>query len=495
MQFSSNAPATFQHLMTVIFCDHLGRFVYAYLDNLFVYSETIEEHEQHLRTVFEILRKNGFYLEKEKCNLYAVRLNCLGHVINEKGVHADRDKMSWIRGWRTPQNLNEVQRFVGLVEYLAQFMPDVSTYATPLMGIQRNGHPFQWRELHDKCFQTIKALACKYPILRPINPSKPEPIWLVCDASLYGVGALYGQGPEWKTCRPTGFMSKKLTDAQQNYQTFERETLTIIKALMKWEDKLLGFKFTIVTDHEALGYLKTQQKLSSRQVRWLDYMSRFDTTIVYIKGTENKVVDCLSTYYEDGGGESASNDDIDWANADICLDPEGDDLPHDRGQELRLSAIRKVGGEPMTKNKRMTEQKEAHRMEAEEMVTNAKRSKGEDLSESSGDDPSLLESAGSSPNLPNHIRVKPGLEGTISVGYKNDSMLSKVLEEPKHFTMFRVRDDLIYMDNRGGPTHIVSKSGYSSNSHSTGVSPKPSGVTSCMTTSRSPIKNVSSALL
>ena len=68
---------------------------------------------------------------------------------------------------------------------------------------------------------------------------------------------------------------------------FEWKTLVIIKALLKWEDKFLGFKFTIVTDHEALGYLKTQHKLSSKQVQWVDYMSRFNATIVYIKGTEN----------------------------------------------------------------------------------------------------------------------------------------------------------------------------------------------------------------
>ena len=220
-QGDCNAPATFQHLMMVIFCDHLGDFIYTYLNDLFVYSETIKEHEQHLKAVFEILRKNRFYLEKEKCDLYAVRLDCLRHIIDEKGVHANRDKMSRIRSWRTPRNLNEVQRFVGLVEYLVQFMPDVSTYATPLTRIQRNGHPFQWREIHDKCFQTIKALVCKYPILRPIDPSKPEPIWLMCDTLLYGVGALYGQGPKWKTCRPAGFMSKKLTDTQQNYWTFK----------------------------------------------------------------------------------------------------------------------------------------------------------------------------------------------------------------------------------------------------------------------------------
>jgi len=87
------------------------------------------------------------------------------------------------------------------------------------------------------------------------------------------VGTLYGQGEDWKTCRPAGFMSKKLTDAQHNYWTFKRETLAILEALLKWEDKLLGFPFKIITDHEALKYLSTQQKLSSRQIQWMDYLS------------------------------------------------------------------------------------------------------------------------------------------------------------------------------------------------------------------------------
>ena len=176
---------------------------------------------------------------------------------------------------------------------------------------------------------------------------------------------------------------------------------------MKWEDKLLGFKFTIVTDHEALGYLKTQCKLSSRQVRWLDYMSRFDTTIVYIKGVENRVADCLSRYYEDGGGESASDEDIDWANTDVHLDPEGDDLPHDRWQELRLGTMRTKGN---ALKKRLAERREAHRIEAEEMVVNAERSKGEDLSKNSGDNPSLLKSAGSSPDV--HLSEGSGRKQT-----------------------------------------------------------------------------------
>ena len=194
-QGDCNAPATFQHLMTVTFREQLGWFIHMYLDNVFTYSNTIEEHEEHRGIVFELLRKFGFYLEIDKCDLYTERMDCLGHIINNDGIHTDADKMSGIRNWRTPRNLNEVQKFVGLVEYFAQFMLDISAYTTPLTGIQRNGHPFQWRDIHETCFQTIKALVCKYLILRLIDPSKPKPIWLICDASLYGVGLLYGQGP------------------------------------------------------------------------------------------------------------------------------------------------------------------------------------------------------------------------------------------------------------------------------------------------------------
>ena len=99
-------------------------------------SSIARQHEQHLKAVFEILRKNRFYLEKEKYDLYGVRLNCLGHIIDEKGIHTDRDKMSQIRSWRTLRNLDKDQRFVDLVEYLAQFMPDASMYTTSLTGIQ-----------------------------------------------------------------------------------------------------------------------------------------------------------------------------------------------------------------------------------------------------------------------------------------------------------------------------------------------------------------------
>ena len=175
-QGDCNTPATFQQLMTVVLQEYIGRFVHVYLNDIFVFSNMLKEHERHLRLMLDALAKAEFYLECDKCDLYVVRLDCLGHMIDKHGVHADTNKMARICEWRTPCNLTEIQWFVGLVEYLAQFMPDVSVYTTPLMSIQRNGHTFLWREIHNCCFQAIKDLACKHPILRPINPALSKPI-------------------------------------------------------------------------------------------------------------------------------------------------------------------------------------------------------------------------------------------------------------------------------------------------------------------------------
>ena len=81
-----------------------------------------------------------------------------------------------------------------------------------------------------------------------------------------GVGAVYDQGPDWKTCRPAGFLSKKFSAAQQQYHTYEHKTVAILEALMKWEDKLLVQKFVLVLDHKVLKYYETQKHLLVQQV-------------------------------------------------------------------------------------------------------------------------------------------------------------------------------------------------------------------------------------
>ena len=197
-----NAPSTFQRLMTAIFHDCISQFMHVYLDDIFIFLCSIKEHK----------------------------------------IHMDADKMQHIHEWRCPRTFNNVQHFLGLVQYLAHYMPDISSYTTSLLGCVRNSHLFEWMLLLDKCFESIKALVCRALILKPIDNNNPDPIWVINDGSKAGVGAIYGQGPDWKTCQPAGFLSKKFSNAQQHYRMHKHKTIAVLKALMKWEDKLLGGK-------------------------------------------------------------------------------------------------------------------------------------------------------------------------------------------------------------------------------------------------------------
>ena len=171
-QGDCNAPATFQRLMTSIFRDVIGVSIHVYLDNIFVYADTIQEHEKALRTVFKHLRVQKLYLKWKKCELYAEKVDCLGHIIDKDRIHADMDKIARIVDWQTPHNYNNVQWFVGLVNYIGNCLPNISLYTGPLTSMTQNGTPFYWRPIHQRCFDMIKHICSKAPIIKPINPWK-----------------------------------------------------------------------------------------------------------------------------------------------------------------------------------------------------------------------------------------------------------------------------------------------------------------------------------
>ena len=218
-------------------------------------------------------------------------------------------------------------------------MPDITAYTTPLSGLAQNNQTFQWTLLLDKCFQSIKVIAMRSPILNPVDFNKNEPVWVITDGSQMGIGAMYGQGTSWDTCRPAGFLSKKFTSAQHNYRTHEHETLVVLEALMKWEDKLLGRKFTVVTDHKGLEYFKTQLNLSLRQTRWWEYLSHFNYNTIHVDGTRNQVADSLSCYYEYDTIEDKYPNSK-FIKADEILDPDRDLAPIQQFIEIRKQVIR-----------------------------------------------------------------------------------------------------------------------------------------------------------
>jgi hypothetical protein len=201
--------------------------------------------------VFTKLREAQLYLSRKKVELYTDSVECLGHLINSRGIHADANKMAKVQEWCKPHTYNDVLIFLGLVQYLALYMPDIMVYIMPLSGYAKDNCVFEWTPLLDKCFEFIKHLVVQDPILKPIDLTHSDTIWVITDRSNIGVGAVYGQGSDWLTCQPAGFLSKKFSAAQHNYWTHEYETITILEALLKWEDKLLRQAFTLVTDNRA----------------------------------------------------------------------------------------------------------------------------------------------------------------------------------------------------------------------------------------------------
>lgn len=286
----TNAPATFMSAMNNIFRPYLDQFVVVFLDDILVYSKNEGEHLKHLELVFEVLKKNKFYIKESKCAFFKNRVDFLGHIVSEKGLEMDPKKVEAIKDWPTPQNVHEVRSFHGLASYYRRFVRNFSDITAPLTELTKKNKHFEWTRNAQKAFERLKDALSSAPLLLLPDPSLEFRV--VTDASDFAVGAILmqDQGQGWQ---PVAYESKKLTPAQLNYAVHEKEAFAIVNALRVWRCYLEGQKFTVVTDHQSLKYLQTQPNLSRRQARWMEELSQYDFTIEYKPGAKNPA-DALS---------------------------------------------------------------------------------------------------------------------------------------------------------------------------------------------------------
>ncbi|KAM4062066.1 reverse transcriptase (RNA-dependent DNA polymerase) [Hirsutella rhossiliensis] len=290
----TNAPATFQRMINNVLREHLDIFVVVYLDDILIFSDTLEEHKEHVHKVLRALQNAKLLVEPEKSKFHTQEVDFLGHTISPGEIRMQQDKINSVKEWPTPKNVKDVQSFLGFANYYRRFIKDFGKIATPLHDLTKKEKEFTWDDKANEAFRCIKTTITQEPVLTTFDPERQ--IELETDASDFALGAQIGQKDDEGRLRPIAFYSKKLHGAELNYPIYDKEFLAIIQAFKEFRHYLLGskHKIKVYTDHKNISHFATTQQLNGRQIRWAECLSEFDYEIIHRKGTENGRADALS---------------------------------------------------------------------------------------------------------------------------------------------------------------------------------------------------------
>ena len=262
----------------------LGNRLYHYLDDVIVPSGSFDAQLVQLRQVFERFCSAGLTLKPSKCHFCKPKVHFLGHIVSGEGLAADPAKVAAVRDFPAPSNVTELKGFLGLSSYYRRFIHDYSTIAAPLNRLQERAKRWSWIEDCATAFLKLKSCLTNAPILT--FPCLSESFILFTDASATGLGAVLSQRIEG--CEKViAYASRSLTKAERNYSTTDCEALALVWAVEYFRVYLLGRKFTLVTDHCPLVYLKTVRNPKGRIARWLLHLSEYDWSIQHREGSSH----------------------------------------------------------------------------------------------------------------------------------------------------------------------------------------------------------------
>jgi hypothetical protein len=284
----TNAPATFCTLMNDIFREWLDNFVVMYIDNILIYSSSLEKHAEHLRKVFQRLRENKLYAKLEKCEFGVTEVDFLGHRITQEGLMMDDHKVKAILDWEPPKSVPALRSFLGLASYYRKFVKNFAKITAPLTNLlKKSTVTYEWEEACDETFGTLKGILVKALVLK--FPDFDKKFDIHFDAPDFAIGGVLVQEG-----RPVAFKSKKLGETERRWPTHEKEMWAVIHCLKTWGHYIGSKDVMVWTDNVTLKYFATQPKLSSKQVRWQDTLVLFNVDIRHKSGKENIVPDALS---------------------------------------------------------------------------------------------------------------------------------------------------------------------------------------------------------
>ena len=289
-----NAAQAFQRLMDSVCADL--EFVFVYLDDILIASESETQHLEHLGLLFDRLEENGLVVKTEKCLLGVTEIDFLGHRVSKDGILPLPAKVRAISDFPTPKTPTALEQFVGMINFYHVFIPKAAEVMKPLyktLSIKPRPKELEWTSELDLAFQKAKRLLADATLLH--HPVPGARTVLTTDASDVAIGAVLEQkiDEHWQ---PLAFFSRQLNKAERNYATIDRELLGIHSAVLHFRYFLEGRDFTVYTDHKPIvAAMKKKSELKSgRQSRHLATISEFTTDIQHVSGKDNVVADALS---------------------------------------------------------------------------------------------------------------------------------------------------------------------------------------------------------
>ena len=267
-------------------------------DDIVVFGKNTEEHDKNLKSLFEKAREFGLVFNSKKCKIRQKEISFFGMVWNESGIHPDPEKCDQIHNKPEPKNTTELQSFLGMIQYLSSFIPNLSKHTDALRGLLQKDTEWQWNKSHKKAFKTLKDMVHKKLTINFYNPNKETTIEV--DSSGYGCGAaLIQEG------RPVAFASKALSETEKRYANIEREMLAIVFACERFHTYIYGRHVKIETDHKPLEAIKKKNlaKAPPRLQRMLLRIQPYECEIKYKPGKEMVFADYLSRIQPTNGAE------------------------------------------------------------------------------------------------------------------------------------------------------------------------------------------------
>jgi hypothetical protein len=298
-------------MMNKIFQDLITEGVVSmYLDDILIFTNSMEEHRRITRLVLDRMHEHKLYLWPEKCEFEQTRIEYLGIIISHNKVEMDLVKIAGVVDWPTPSNKKEVQSFIGFVNFYRCFIPGFSHHARALFDLTMEDVRFIWGLPQEDSFMKLKELITLAPVL--VLPNDDLPFRLEADGSGITTGAVLSQQQvndnAWHLVT---FLSKALNPVEQNYEIHDTEMLAIIEGLEEWRHYLEGARHPVEiwTDHKNLEYSQVAQKLNCQQARWSLYLSRFDFTLHHKPGQSMGKPDALSRRADHRSGQG-DNDNL-----------------------------------------------------------------------------------------------------------------------------------------------------------------------------------------